>query len=415
MYQLREHNSKRGLAIMALLFAVVFFLAGCGKADKAYEEAMKYAEEGKYEKAEDAFRKAIEYNGEKAEYYIAYGMALNQMGKYEEAVEQFDKAYQEVDNKISRENNKQSYYGEAIAYYGLRRFEEAIECCEQALEIKDRPEINGNIYATMAVSRWLSGNSAEALESYNQLIKDNKKDIRGYLQRGKLYLYTGDTEAAVSDFSQAIQLDSKCYEAYFSMFDAYMAAGQEDAAKESLTGLMEMKTKSAEQKMQVGRACYLLGEEEQAVSCLEDAVKGKCAEGNYYLGMLQMEKQNYQAAQEYFEKYIQASSTVAIADVYNQLACCLIEAGEYEQAEEYLLQGLELGMTEAYPSMLRNQVILLEKLQDFSGAQEMAELYMQAFPEDKDMEKELEFIKTRIVKKKNEAQASTGAGASALP
>lgn len=415
MYQLRERNLKRGLVIMALLFTVILCPTGCGKADKAYEKAMKLAEEGKYQEASESFQTAIAHNGDKAEYYIAYGMTLNHMGEYEKAIKQFEQAYQEVDNKISRRNNKQLYYGEALAYYGLQQFEEVLACCERALEIEDEPEINGNIYATLAASQWLSGNSEDALDSYHQLIKNNKKDIQGYLQRGKLYAGIGDVESALKDFAKAIELDSKCYEAYFAMYDAYLTSGQEDAAQESLETLLKLKAKSAEEKMQQGRAYSLLGKEEEAVRYLEEAVKGKCIEGNYYLGLLQMDKQDYPSALEYFENYIEAAEAITIADVYNQLAGCLIQSGDYEAAENYLLEGLELGMTDAYPAILRNQVILLEKLQDFSAAQEAAEIYMQAFPQDTDMKKELAFIKTRIKKKKSDAKTATGAAASVAP
>lgn len=413
MYRLKKRILGRGLRMMALLFTVMFCVTGCGKADKAYEKAMKLAEEGKYQEASEYFQTAIDYNGDKAEYYIAYGMTLNHMGEYENAIQQFEQAYQGVDNKISRKNNKQLYYGEALAYYGLQQFEEAIERCGQALDIKDESEMNGNIYATRAASQWLLGNSEDALDSYNQLLKDNKKDIQGYLQRGKLYANIGDTESALKDFAKAMKLDSKCYEAYFAMHDAYLSSGQEDAAQESLERLLKIKAKSAEAKMQLGRAYSLLGQEEEAVRYLEDAVQGKCPEGNYYLGLLQMDKQDYQAALRYFESYVQTASVLTIADVYNQLAGCLIESGDYEAAENYLLEGLELGMTDAYPAILRNQVILLEKLQNFLAAQEAAEIYLQAFPQDADMKKELEFIKTRI--KKGDAGAATGAGVSVSP
>lgn len=415
MYRWKERNLKRGLLFMALLFTVILCPAGCGKADKAYDKAMQLAEEGKYQEASESFQTAIAENGDKAEYYIAYGMTLNHMAEYEKAIKQFELAYQEVDNKISRRNNKRLYYGEALAYYGLQQFEDALASCEKALEIEDEPEINGNIYAAMAASQWLSGNSEDALDSYNQLLKNNKKDIQGYLQRGRLYVSTGATESGLKDFAKAIELDSKCYEAYFAMYDAYLAGGQQDAARESLDALLKLKTKSAEEKMQSGRAYVLLGEEEKAVRYLEDAVKGKCIEGNYYLGLLQMDKQDYKAAQAYFETYLETASVVTIADVYNQLAGCLMESGDYEAAENYLLEGLELGMTEAYPAILRNQVIVLEKLQDFSAAQEAAEIYMQIFPEDSDMKKELSFIKTRIRKKKSDAETATAAGASVAP
>ncbi|MDE6851980.1 MAG: tetratricopeptide repeat protein [Lachnospiraceae bacterium] len=396
MYQSGMNQTKRGFVAVALLFAVMLFAAGCGKADQAYDQAMKLAEEGKYQKAAESFEKAIEANGEKAEYYIGYGMTLNHLGDYKKAVKQFEKAYQEMDNKISRKNNKQLYYGEALAYYGMYQYDKALERCQDALDVEGQPEIDSNVYATMAVVQWASGNSEEAVASLDKLLEDDKKDVNGYLQRGQLYLHMGEPETALQDFSQALQLDKDCYDAYFGMYDAYMASGQVDAARESLEMLTGIRAKSAEQKMQVGRAYQVLEEEEQAIRYLEDAQKDKCVEAEYYLGMVQMAKQDYDTAIGYFESYIKDAAAVQIPEVYNQLAGALIETKEYDRAEEYLEEGLALGMSSAYQSLSRNQVILLEKQQKYSKAKKAANAYLKAYPADEAMIKELEFIKTRI-------------------
>lgn len=396
MYQSGMNQTKRGFVVVALLFAVMLFAAGCGKADQAYGQAMKLAEEGQYQKAAESFEKAIEANGEKAEYYIGYGMTLNHLGDYKKAVKQFEKAYQEMDNKISRKNNKQLYYGEALAYYGMYQYDKALERCQDALDIEGQPEIDSNVYATMAVIQWASGNSTEAVASLDKLLENDKKDVNAYLQRGQLYLYMEEPETALQDFSQALQLDKNCYDAYFGMYDAYAATGQVDAARESLEMLTGIQAKSAEQKMQVGRAYQVLGEEDQAVSYLEDAQKQKCVEAGYYLGMVQMTKRDYDAAIEYFESYIKDAAVVQIPEVYNQLAGALIETKEYDRAGEYLEEGLALGMSSAYQSLSKNQVILLEKQQKYSKAKKAANAYLKAYPADEAMMKELEFIKTRI-------------------
>lgn len=55
---------------------------GCGKAQKAYKQAVALAENGSYEKAAASFKEAIAENKDKAEYYIDYGMTLNHLGSY---------------------------------------------------------------------------------------------------------------------------------------------------------------------------------------------------------------------------------------------------------------------------------------------------------------------------------------------
>ena len=69
-------------ALMGILCGTMVLLAGCGKAQKAYKQAVALAENGSYEKAAASFKEAIAENKDKAEYYIDYGMTLNHLGSY---------------------------------------------------------------------------------------------------------------------------------------------------------------------------------------------------------------------------------------------------------------------------------------------------------------------------------------------
>lgn len=402
LYNIKS-NLIQGFAFAALLLTAVVCMSGCGKADKAYQKAMELAEEGKYEKAVSSFEEAIKENDEKAEYYIGYGMTLDRMGKYKKAIKQFDKAYQEVDNKISRQNNKRLYYGQAIAYYGLHQYDKAAEQCEKALEISENEDMNGNIYTALALSQWAIGDTKKAQQTFDQLLKEDNKDVDAYLQRGRMYLSIGDLEAASKDFDQAIKLDEDCHDAFFGRYDVYMAAGQEDAAKEMIEQIAGLHAKKPEEKLQTGHAYCLLGDFEQAESDLNEAVKGKCYEGYYYLGVVRMAKQDFEKAYDYFVKYIESRNgdvtSLSIPEVYIQLAGCCIEQRDFEKAEDYLAQGLDMGVTSAYQGLLKNQVILWERQAKYVKAQEAAQTYLEAYPEDEEMKKELEFIGTRIKKK----------------
>ena len=120
--------------ILALVFCCIIFAAtGCGEAEKEYKKAVELMESGKYEDCLKHFADALEKNSEKAEYYIAYGTALNRTGRYKEAAIEFGKAYQDTDNQISRQNNKRLYLGQAVACYGMGENEKALEACDKAL------------------------------------------------------------------------------------------------------------------------------------------------------------------------------------------------------------------------------------------------------------------------------------------
>ena len=57
---------------------------------------------------------------------------------------------------------------------------------------------------------------------------------------------------------------------------------------------------------------------------------------------------------------------------------------------------MEFGVTNAGMVLGRNRVVLYERIGKYKRAKKAAVLYLEKYPGDKEMEKELEFIKTRI-------------------
>ena len=78
------------------------------------------------------------------------------------------------------------------------------------------------------------------------------------------------------------------------------------------------------------------------------------------------------------------------------MAGCYIELGDFESASGCIDKGMSLGISSAGIQLLKNRVILYERMGKYKKAKKSANLYLKKFPGDKDMEKELIFIKTRI-------------------
>ena len=77
---------KKCFCVMALAASLALLLSGCGEAKEAYEKGMALAMGGKYEKSLPYFEKAIKEKKEQTEYYIGYGMALNRLNRYGQAI-----------------------------------------------------------------------------------------------------------------------------------------------------------------------------------------------------------------------------------------------------------------------------------------------------------------------------------------
>ena len=137
-------------------------------------------ESGQYKDSLVHFVNALEENSEKAEYYIAYGMALNSTGSYKEAIKEFSRAYQDTDNKISRQNNKRLYMGQAVSYYNMGNTKEALEACDKALGFGKEPDIDIRIKNIKAMVNILAGNTDEALGIYNDIIEEDNTQAGTY-------------------------------------------------------------------------------------------------------------------------------------------------------------------------------------------------------------------------------------------
>ena len=383
--------------ILALVFCCIIFAAtGCGEAEKEYKKAVELMESGKYEDCLKHFADALEKNSEKAEYYIAYGTALNRTGRYKEAAIEFGKAYQDTDNQISRQNNKRLYLGQAVSYYGMGESKKALEACDKALGYGKHKDVDIKIQSIKASVKLLMGDASGAEGIYNDIIKEDGSQDTIYLARGRLYQMQGENDKALKDYSSAIKVSEKCYDAYFEMYGIYKSLGEDSKAEDILKKLAGLEMETAGELMQLGRMYYCKGDYKNAKSNFDKSVKGGCNEALYYNGMACMAEEDYNTAISRFKEYIGTGSTEKAPEAYNQIAGCYIELEDFENASAYIDKGMEFGVTNAGMVLGRNRVVLYERTGKYKKAKQAASSYLEKYPGDKEMEKELEFIKTRI-------------------
>lgn len=385
---------RHGLFLLLLCSGILF--TGCGAGEKSYKKGVELAGKGDYQKAAEYFKKAIGENGERAEFYIGYGMALNARGEYEEAVKQFEHARQDVKNSIANANNKQVFYGEAISFYYLSDYDKSLEYCDKALEITQPESMDVDILCSKGAVLETMGETEKALELYGQAVKRDSQSWEGYLKRASLEERMGRTEDAKADYQKVIQADGReKYEACFKMYELCREMGETDTPEQALQEIIASKSKDPFVACQIGWAYHCQGEEDQAREYLEKSLKDGYAEAGYYLGMLAMGQKDYTEAQAAFEKYLSSGKGEGRAMAYNQLAGCAMEAGDAEAAQEYLEKGLDLADSDSRACLWKNQIILWERQGEFIRAKRAAKKYLAAYPQDKGMRKELKFIKTR--------------------
>lgn len=396
---MRKHTEIFLLALCSSLM-----LSGCGNAEKSYEKGIKLAQEGNYTDAAQCMEDAIKANKEKAEYYIGYGMILNNMGEYQQAIEQFEQAYQDTDNRIANANNKQLFYGEALAYFNLNQYDKSQEYCEKALEFKEPESMDADILCSQGAIFEVCGELEKAKEMYQQAIKNEKENWSAYLKKASLEEKLKQWEEAKKDYQTVMKVSGQeKYEAYFRLYELCQSQGEEDTSEQILKEITQTKSKEPFVLCQIGRAYQYQGEEEKAKEYFQKSLENGYAESEYYLGMNAMSKKDYDGAESYFEAYLKSKGQFR-ALAYNQLAGCSIEKGAYAKASEYLDAGLQISDSANRALLWQNQILVFEREGAFQKAKKSAKEYLSIYPQDEKMKKELKFIKTRIKKKKERKQ-----------
>ena len=378
-----------------MLSAAVTAMAGCAASDASsfYKEATSYMEGNEFEKAREAFEKAIALNPDRAEYYIDCAFACLKLKDYEGALAQFDKAYSEKDNQIVRENNKKILRGKGIMYFEQGLYSDALECFENALAIEEEEELNVDIEKYLGAACMRTGMYSEALDAFNNVISKKRSDPTAYASRASAYMALGEPVKASEDYDNAIALDPGNFSYYIGKYNMYMLAGDTAEADKVLQSTYSLKTRTAEDYYNLAVVHYLCGDITMAESEFVISAGDGFYESYYYLGNISIAKEDYDNAEKYYALYAESMGTVSNATYYDGLSECKIHRGDYEGALEDIESGLLICDSTNKRNLLFKKVAILEKFGKYSEALKVAASYLGEYPEDERMAKEITLLK----------------------
>lgn len=396
-------QKKKKISVMAILL-LSFLLIGCGSIKNAsyyYKEGIKAFENEDYVKANDMFFKAVDKNPEKAEYYIAYGMSLIKTDEIKKAIQQFDKAILDKENKIVLENNKKAYRGKGIAYYQINQYGKAIKAFDEALKIRELADWNQDILSYKADAENQSGKYDLAVQSYTELIKQGKKDADIYIKRGRMHQRLGNNKEALSDYDKAISLNKNKYEYYIEKYGLYKSLGDNDGGSKTLTEALSIKPKTKEDQFYIGMIHFYQEDYATAKEEFNALISQNYMDAYYFLGQINELEADYPSALNNYLTYTKSEQGLKSAEAFNALGYCYLKTEEYKKALAAFETGLQINDKNWDRVLRHNEISALERLSQFDKAFNKAKEFLELYPDDKEMMKEYEFIKTRINKKKS--------------
>lgn len=151
------------------------------------------------------------------------------------------------------------------------------------------------------------------------------------------------------------------------------------------------------------------GEYEEAIAEFEQALddEKESAEAYRGIGMAYYEMQDYEQAMQNLQQAL-ALGCVETPVIYNLIGISAMNLEDYDSALDAFSKGTALPETgeaadsdetvdysETIREMKYNQIVCYEKKLDWDNAETAAEAYVNAYPDDAEAQKELEFLRSR--------------------
>ena len=226
-----------------------------------------------YEKALEAYAKALELDPEYVYAYNGRGNAYKALGEYEKAVSDYDRAL-ELDPEYVY-----AYNGRGNAYKALGKYEKAVSDYDRALELD--PEYvyayngRGNAYKAL-------GEYERAMSDYDRALELDPEHVKAYNGRGNTYQALGVYEKAVSDYEKALGLDPKYVTGYYNRGLAYRAMGKYEEALADYSKALELDPKYEYAYNNRGNTYDSMGDYEKAIEDYTQAIQINPGEALYY-------------------------------------------------------------------------------------------------------------------------------------
>lgn len=317
---------------------------------------------------------------------LSQGEKLVKEEAYEEALAVFEGL------KDTKVDMRRLYRGMGLSYMGMGNYEEAVSALERSLKeaggkISDW-EYDTNYYLAVALEK--NGQRQEAIETWSNLIS-TKKDGESYFERGLLYLENKKEEEAEKDFDAAVSVEAGNFQLPLRIYEAVSADYPELGAK-YLQNLTKREAKGGEALYYKGTAYLKLGETTAAEDTLKQAVKEGYSEANLALGEMFNVEGSYDYAIGFYQAYVKENPESERA--YEELMAAQMVQKDYGGALE--TQGKAKKLENVKGKKLDwYEIICYEYMGDYQTARERAAAYVEAWPQEKQAQKEYDFLKTR--------------------
>ena len=195
--------------------------------------------------------------------YYNWGIALNNLGIFDKAIEKFEKAT-EIDPQLA---DAYSNWGAALTHF--RKYDESIEKFRKAIEINPQHAI---AYYNWGIALNNLGMFDKAIEKFEKATEINPQIADYYSDWGSVLLKQGKLNEAIEKFKKATEINPQLAIAYYNWGTALNNLGMFDKAIEKFEKATEINPKIVDYYSGWGIALFNLGKYDKAIEPFKKAI-----------------------------------------------------------------------------------------------------------------------------------------------
>lgn len=265
-------------------------LRNAGVANFYNLEGNSYFERQYHNEALLSFEKALESEGGKTDFILAYygkGKSLVKLARYEDALIAFEEAL------LLYPLFADVYEWKGVALYELFRYEEALVTFEQCIKL-DPYSISAHHYKGIVCI--VLNQYREAFYTYERILELDPQNANAHGGRRDMLNIMGHSEEALAAFDKAIYFDPDCFSAWFSKGAALYELGRLEEALAALNQLIRIYPSHimglnyrANVLCQLGKYEGSLAGFEQSILLAPDNADAHNGKGNALIGLKRFE------------------------------------------------------------------------------------------------------------------------------
>ena len=311
------------------------------RAHKLLGEAYEGIKE--FEKAYEQFMLALEIcegdETEKAELFASAGYQRMELKEYDSAIEVYERGL-EIKPGYFR-----LLYRKAATLNQLKRYEEAIECCDESL--KDGPVPNS--YHFKAEALYELNRFEESLENCDNALRIVSYYVT-FVMKLKIFRDTGRLDDVIGLCDYLEQIDYRTVETDIFKIGALVSLKKPEEAGKLIDEVLDKEPENKDALYQLALAQWQEGEYSRALENLKLGDKGEENKVNYYYFManINIELKEYKTALDILEKVLAERENTDEPYVLCRLGHCAVRMEKPNEAEGYFKRALELQPEHEY-------------------------------------------------------------------